>query len=31
MATFQASIPGLGVKEMKIRRYEVSSAGPLGG
>jgi quinol monooxygenase YgiN len=31
MATFQAAIPGLGVKEMKIRRYEVSSAGPLGG
>ena len=31
MAAFQASIPGLGVKEMKIRRYEVSAAGPLGG
>jgi quinol monooxygenase YgiN len=31
MATFQKAIPGLGLKEMKIRRYEVSSAGPLGG
>ncbi|MDH3211322.1 MAG: antibiotic biosynthesis monooxygenase [Myxococcales bacterium] len=31
MATFQKAIPDLGVKEMKIRRYEVSSAGPLGG
>ena len=31
MAAFQAAIPGLGVKEMKIRRYEVSAAGPLGG
>jgi quinol monooxygenase YgiN len=31
MANFQKAIPNLGVKEMKIRRYEVSSAGPLGG
>jgi quinol monooxygenase YgiN len=31
MAAFQKAIPTLGLKEMKIRRYEVSSAGPLGG
>ncbi len=31
MATFQGKLGGLGVKDMKIRRYEIASAGPLGG
>jgi quinol monooxygenase YgiN len=31
MATFQGKFGGLGVKDMKIRRYEIASAGPLGG
>ncbi len=30
MATFQAKVAGFGVKEMKVKRYEVSSVGPLG-
>ena len=29
MARFQQAIGGLGVKEMKVQRYEVSSVGPL--
>ncbi len=29
MATFQAAVGGLGVKRMKIQRYEVSAVGPL--
>ena len=31
MATFQKSLGSLGVKELKVLRYEVSSVGPLGG
>ena len=31
MATFQAAMGGLGLQEMQIQRYEVSSVGPLGG
>jgi len=29
MATFQATVGGLGVKEMKVKRYEVASVGPV--
>jgi len=29
MATFQTTVGGLGVRRMKIKRYEVSSVGPL--
>jgi len=29
MATFQTSVGGLGVRRMTIKRYEVSSVGPL--
>ena len=29
MASFQAAVGGLGVKRMKIQRYEVSAVGPL--
>ena len=29
MARFQAAAAGLGVKEMKIQRYEVASVGPV--
>jgi hypothetical protein len=29
MATFQTAVAGLGVRRMTIRRYEVSSVGPL--
>jgi quinol monooxygenase YgiN len=29
MAAFQAAVAGLGVEQMKIQRYEVSSVGPL--
>jgi len=29
MAEFQKAIPGLGVKEMAIQRYDVSKVGPL--
>jgi quinol monooxygenase YgiN len=31
MAKFQRVVGGLGVREMKVQRYEVSSVGPLGG
>lgn len=31
MAVFQGKMGGLGVSEMAIQRYEVSSVGPLGG
>ena len=31
MAQFQKSLGSVGVKELKVRRYEVSSVGPLGG
>jgi quinol monooxygenase YgiN len=31
MAAFQAKIPTLGFKGMKVERYEASSKGPLGG
>ena len=31
MATFQGTIPKLGLKEMKVQRYEIASVGPLGG
>ena len=31
MAKFQAAVAGLGVKELKIQRYEVASVGPLRG
>lgn len=31
MAVFQGKIAGLGVKEMKVKRYEIASVGPLGG
>ena len=31
MAAFQQRIPALGLKEMKVQRYEVASVGPLGG
>ncbi|MDJ0847921.1 MAG: putative quinol monooxygenase [Myxococcota bacterium] len=30
MARFQGLMPNFGLKEMKVQRYEVSSAGPLG-
>ena len=30
MALFQGLMPGFGLKEMKVQRYEVSSVGPLG-
>jgi quinol monooxygenase YgiN len=29
MAAFQKAIPGFGVREMSVQRYEVSSVGPL--
>ena len=29
MAKFQGALGGLGVKGMKVQRYEVSSVGPL--
>lgn len=29
MASFQKAIGGLGVREMKVQRYEVASVGPL--
>lgn len=29
MATFQKQMGGLGVKEMKIQRYDIASVGPL--
>jgi quinol monooxygenase YgiN len=29
MAKFQAAVGGLGVREMKVQRYEVASVGPL--
>lgn len=29
MAAFQAAVGGLGVREMHVQRYEVSSVGPL--
>jgi quinol monooxygenase YgiN len=29
MARFQAAVAGLGVKEMKVQRYEIASVGPL--
>ena len=31
MATFQKALGGLGVKDMAIKRYKVSSSGPLRG
>ena len=31
MAKFQGVVGSLGVREMKIQRYEVASVGPLGG
>jgi quinol monooxygenase YgiN len=31
MARFQGAIGGLGVREMKVQRYEISSVGPLRG
>lgn len=31
MAKFQAAVAGLGVKEMKVQRYEIASVGPLRG
>jgi quinol monooxygenase YgiN len=31
MAKFQGAIGGLGVREMKVQRYEISSVGPLRG
>ena len=30
MARFRGLIPGFGLKDMSLQRYEVSSAGPLG-
>jgi len=30
MAAFQGKMGGFGVKEMKVKKYEVSSVGPLG-
>jgi quinol monooxygenase YgiN len=29
MARFQAAVAGLGVREMKVQRYEIASVGPL--
>ena len=29
MADFQKAVPGFGIKEMSVQRYEVSSVGPL--
>lgn len=29
MATFQQAVAGLGVREMKLQRYEIASVGPL--
>jgi hypothetical protein len=29
MATFQGRVAGLGVRGMRIRKYEVASVGPL--
>jgi quinol monooxygenase YgiN len=31
MAKFQAAVAGLGVKEMKVQRYEIASVGPVRG
>ena len=31
MATFQGVVGSLGVREMEVQRYEISSVGPLGG
>lgn len=31
MAKFQGAVAGLGVREMKLQRYEIASVGPLGG
>jgi quinol monooxygenase YgiN len=31
MARFQQAVGGLGVREMKVQRYEVSQVAPLGG
>jgi hypothetical protein len=31
MAKFQGQIGGLGLRDMKVQRYEISSVGPLGG
>jgi quinol monooxygenase YgiN len=31
MAAFQAAIGKVGVREMKVKRYEIASVGPLGG
>jgi quinol monooxygenase YgiN len=31
MAAFQAEIPKLGLRQMDLKRYEVSRVGPLGG
>jgi quinol monooxygenase YgiN len=31
MAKFQGAVAGLGVKEMKVQRYEIASVGPLRG
>ena len=31
MAKFQQALGGIGIKEMAVKRYEVSSVGPLGG
>jgi quinol monooxygenase YgiN len=31
MARFQGAIGGLGVRELKVQRYEISSVGPLRG
>ena len=31
MASFQAALGGLGVRDMRIQKYEVASVGPLGG
>jgi quinol monooxygenase YgiN len=30
MAKFQKQVGGLGVREMKVQRYEIASVGPLG-
>jgi hypothetical protein len=30
MASFQKAMGGFGVKEMAVKKYEVSSVGPLG-
>lgn len=30
MARFQAAVGGMGVREMKVQRYEIAKVGPLG-